>query len=146
MSRINPLALALACGVLAGSTIGCGSSGSSEAANEELFHHGSLGEVAALYESYFADLKKPPTKLSDVAKYEMGSPTGYRELKQGEIIALWGGPLSESNSDKVFAYEKEVPASGGYVLMGDGKTIKKMTAEDFQQASKLAEVPKMPKP
>jgi hypothetical protein len=65
-------------------------------------------------------------------------PTGYLELKSGKIIALWGARLSDGDADKVYAYEKATPESGGFVLMADGKTIKKMTAEEFKSAPKAA--------
>jgi len=33
---------------------------------------------------------------------------------------------------------KTVPQQGGYVLLQDGKTIKKMTADEFNAASQAA--------
>jgi hypothetical protein len=138
MSRFIPAGQALLIGIVLGATSGCGTSTSSPAANEELFHHGSLGEVGSLYQSYIVDKSKPPTKLADLVTYEVGMPTGYKELKEGNVVILYGAPISDSDVDKVLAYEKATPDAGGYALMADGKTIKKFTAEEFKSAPKAA--------
>jgi len=124
-------------GLVFGLAAGCGTT-ASPAADKELFYQGSLGEVGGIYESYIADAKKPPTKLADLTKYELGMPTGYKELKEGNVVVLWGAPISDGDADKVFAYEKSVPESGGHVLMADGKTIKTLTAEQFKSVPKAA--------
>ena len=61
-------------------------------------------------------------------------------LKSGDLVVQWGAPLSAegASSDTVLAYVKTVPEQGGYVLMQDGKSIKKMTADEFKNAPKAA--------
>ena len=121
--------------LLSGAITGCGSAGSQKA-DEELFHNNALEEVGTIYVSHLGDVKKPPTKLAEFAKYEIGMPTGFNELRSGNIIAFLGASPSDAEVDKVLAYEKSVPEAGGFVLMGDGKTVKKLTADEFKSAPK----------
>jgi hypothetical protein len=128
------------CAVLLGGLIlgiggGCGP-GEPAAGSPEIFQNAALTEVGSLIESYMADAKKPPTKQSDLAKYEPGLPSGWNELKKGNIVVFWGVPLASDDTSTVLAYEKATPDSGGLVLMKDGKTIQKMTAEEFKAAPK----------
>ena len=74
--------------------------------------------------------------MAELTKYQMGWPSGYKSVKEGTIIVVWGAPLQEGVTDKVLAYEKQVAESGGFVLMQDGKTVKKMTADEFKAAPK----------
>jgi hypothetical protein len=54
-------------------------------------------------------------------------------------VVLWGTPLKgegqTGKDEEVLAYQKEVPAQGGYVLLSAG-TVKKMSASEFQSAPK----------
>lgn len=118
------------------SSWGCGSSTSAPTTGPEVFHHAAMDEVANLYRASSEDAKKPPTKVANVSRYEIGLPSGYQELKNGNIIVYWGAPLSDSAANSILAYEKTTPESGGYVLMQDGSTIKKMTPEEFKAAPK----------
>jgi len=79
---------------------------------------------------------KPATRAADLAKYDKLYAVAWPKVKDGHIIVLFGAPLDKEGSDKVLAYEKAVPESGGYVMMQDGTTIKKMTAEEFKAAPK----------
>ena len=71
-----------------------------------------------------------------MTKYEKGLPARLREVEAREIIVFYGVPLQDGASDQVIAYEKQTPESGGRVLMQDGRTIKKMTADEFKAAPK----------
>ena len=122
-------------GLIAGAGFGCGSTAPPQQ-GVEVFQNAALSEVGGLIESYSVDAKKPPKSIAEVARYEIGMPTGFTELKSGNIVVFWGAPLSETATDAVLAYEKAVPQSGGFVLMQDGKTIKKMTADEFKAATK----------
>lgn len=89
---------------------------------------------------YQADNKgKAPAKAANLAKYETGFPSGYTNVRDGVIVVYWGAALADGVTDKVIAYEKGTPDSGGYVLMQDGITTKKMTAEEFKAAPKAGE-------
>jgi hypothetical protein len=137
MHRILHAGFVASLGMLMAVSGGCGSGGSSTpTSGPEVFQHASLQEVGDLYRTCIVDAKKPPTKLADLAKYEIGLPSGYQELKNGNIVVFWGAPVSDSASDIILAHEKATPTSGGYVLMQDGLTIKKMTAEEFKSAPK----------
>jgi hypothetical protein len=59
-------------------------------------------------------------------------------IKSGDLINQWGAPLSADvgPADAVLAYVKTVPEQGGNVLMQDGKTLNKMTADEFKAAPK----------
>jgi hypothetical protein len=58
-------------------------------------------------------------------------------VKSGDVVVLWGTTLQgEGDVGKdeiVVAYEKDVPTSGGFVLLSAG-TVKKMTADEFKAA------------
>jgi hypothetical protein len=140
MQRSGHAALVGVLGILAALSGGCGGSGA-PTSGPELFQHSSLLEVGDLYRNVVLDTHKPPTKAADFAKYENGFPGGYRLVKEGEIVVLWGAPLEESATGTVLAYEKTTPESGGFVLMQDTRTIKKMTAPEFQAAPKAPGTP-----
>ena len=132
--RCHRLVWVLAVLLVSGAWTGCGSGGSVEN-SPEVFQNAALSDVGSLYESYVMDANKPPTRLTDFARYEQGMPTGYRELQSGNLVVYWGATLS-SDGAQVLAYEKAVPSTGGLVLMSDGRTIQKMTPEQFQTAPK----------
>ena len=72
-----------------------------------------------------------------MTKYEKAFPLGCGKVKSGEIVLiLRRAAPGRGRSDKILAYEKQAPESGGHVLMQDGKTIKKMTADEFKAAKK----------
>jgi hypothetical protein len=104
---------------------------------------GALSDVGELYRLYQQEKKKPPAKAADLTKMEMVAPSGAIAIKTGEVVVRLGatlpsieeGPPSGS-SDEVLAYYKDVPQSGGQVLMLN-RTVKTMTAEEFK-AAKLA--------
>jgi hypothetical protein len=131
--RIN-----LAMGLLLGLSAGCGSGGSGVDSNpsQDAYKEASLGEVGDLLRNRKTENAPPPSKASDLARYRAGWPGGFKSVEEGSIVVIWGAPLQDGATDKVIAYEKQVPESGGYVLMQDGMTIKKMTADEFKTASK----------
>ena len=53
---------------------------------------------------------------------------------------IWNGVLSDSGDDAryVLGFEAGAPATGGYVVMGDG-TVRLMTGKDFSEAMMLPE-------
>jgi hypothetical protein len=108
----------------------------------------SLGDVGELYRVYSASKKKPPEKFADFQGMDAMSPTGYNALSKGEVVLRYGASLpdaelegfAKSGSDEVLAYQKQVPTSGGKVLMLD-RSIKEMTAEEFKSAKKAGKEP-----
>ena len=103
---------------------------------QEDVRKGTLREVGEMLTLYKASKKKPPAKVGDLATYEVGFQVGYLRTKEGEVVVAWGAPLKEGDSETVLAHEKRAPSEGGYVLMQDGQTVKKMTADEFKSAPK----------
>ena len=118
---------------------GCGGA-SNAPVTKEVMEETALSDVAELYRGYTSLKKKPPTKISDFASMEMMSPIGYEAVRSGTIIVRMGAVLPDTGEepgkgpgDEVLAYQKQVPESGGQVLMLN-RTIRKMTAEEFKTA------------
>lgn len=132
----------LMCGLVVGVLLtGCnsGQAGLSPDEAEQQIKRNSVEEVAELLRLYKANHhNKAPVKAKDLAAYEVGFPSGYLKVKQGDIVVLWSTPFVDGASDKIIAYEKEAPEAGGYVLMQDGTTVKKLTPEQFKTAPKAA--------
>jgi hypothetical protein len=92
-----------------------------------------LGDVLRLRQE---DSATPPATMADVTKYEKAYPLSLGKLKKGQLVLFYDVPLQDGIDDMILAYEKEAPESGGHVLMQDGKTIKKMTSDEFKAAKK----------
>jgi hypothetical protein len=92
-----------------------------------------------------ADLLKgagnPPSQLSDLEKGRRMHPAAYDAVKKGDIVVIWGtapkgeGDVAKGDAQEIIAYEKDVPAAGGWVLLSGG-TVKKLTAAEFAAARK----------
>ena len=148
MSKKFRLMMALSLGLCSFSLVGCGSS--QPVATPESATLSKLNDVAELYRVYSITNKKPPKTKAEAAKMENAVPSGLTPINTGDIIVLWGGELTDLNeeptgpkSDKILAYEKDVPAKGGKVLLLD-RNIKTMTPEEFAAAPKSAELASEP--
>ena len=124
--------------VALGLSAGCSSSnrgGSFEVApdNGERF---ALVEAGELLRNRMLDTGKPARSQADLVRYENAGPTAFNKIQKGEIVVLWGANPQEGAADKVLAYEKQTPKSGGFVLMQDGTTVKKMTPAELEAALK----------
>ena len=144
MSKKFRLMMALSLGLCSFSLVGCGST--QPAATPESATLSKLNDVAELYRVYSITNKKPPKSKAEAAKMENAVPSGLTPINTGDIIVLWGGELTDLNeeptgpkSDKILAYEKDVPAKGGKVLLLD-RNIKTLTPEEFAAAPKAAEL------
>jgi hypothetical protein len=123
---------------LLGFAAGCSSSGgggSFEAAPDNGERY-ALVEVGEILRNRMLDSTNPPRSQADIARYENAGPTAFNKIQKGEIVVLWGANPQAGASDKVLAYEKQTPQSGGFVLMQDGTTVKKMSPQEFQAAPK----------
>jgi hypothetical protein len=94
-----------------------------------------LGDVLRLRQE---DSSSPPAKLTDLEKYARAFPLACSKAKSGDVVLFFGAALREGVDDTILAYGNQVPVSGGYVLMQDGKTIKKLTADEFKSAKKAS--------
>jgi hypothetical protein len=103
-----------------------------------------LQDVGELYRLYQMSTKKPPRSLRDLNRVgDAAGPTGYEAIRSGQVVVRWRATLPDTAaeptsppSDQVLAYVKNVPETGGPVLMLD-RRIKHMTPEQFKVA-KLA--------
>jgi hypothetical protein len=97
-----------------------------------------LQQVGELYRHATNDANgKSPSCLADLDKYEQGFPDGYEFIRAGKCVVLWGATMGEGAdaATTVLAYEKDVPASGGTVLMLDG-SVKQLSSDEFVAAPK----------
>jgi hypothetical protein len=92
-----------------------------------------LTEIHQMYVLWFKRNPAPPKQLSDFEKteFEMAYPVGYKALKDGKVIGVYG--VSGTDSSTLQAYAKDVPTQGGLVVMADG-TIKTMSADELKTA------------
>jgi hypothetical protein len=99
-----------------------------------------LRDVDSILRNFSGASGKAPTKALDLAAFESNYQEGYRAVKSGEIVVVWGvkmaGEGEAANAPaNVIAYEKKAPTEGGYVLLQNG-TIKKMSKEEFDSTPK----------
>jgi hypothetical protein len=99
-----------------------------------------LSELGALYRGVSKRNKRAPKGLKEVQTLEQGFPTAVQKVRSGDLVVLWGAELSSEGEapNTVLAYEKAAPTAGGSVLMQDGRTIKKLSADEFKSAPKAA--------
>jgi hypothetical protein len=105
----------------------------------------NLLEVGELYRLYQVGKNKPPKALADLTSVRSQAANGFEALKSGKIVLQYGATLTDTSedpgqgsSDQVLAYEKQVPETGGKVLMLN-RAVKNMTAEEFKAAPKAGE-------
>ena len=111
---------------------GCAKSAAERTLNDE--RKDTLKDLGDLLKSLNDEGTKPPAKLAALEPFEPRIPMAGPAIRNGDIIYLWGAEYA-SGSTKVVAYEKKVPAEGGFVLLQDG-TVKEMSATEFGSAPK----------
>ncbi len=124
----------LAAAALAWLGAGCGG-GSSAPSAPEPPRQAALREVGEMYRVHANMGKGPPAREKDLATYAPAFSSGSMALVNREVNVFWGATLAPG-SESVLAHEKDVPRAGGLVLLGDGETVKRMTAEEFRAAPK----------
>jgi hypothetical protein len=97
-----------------------------------------LKELAAVYRDFSGRNKRGPKDFKELRRQGQGYPNAFELVHSGELIVQWGAPLlpNREAACAVLAYFKDAPQQGGRVLMQDGDTIKKMTAQEFEAAAK----------
>lgn len=120
---------------------GCGGPAGPKASSQEN-EQALLAEVGQLYQLYTAAQNKPPEKTADFTSSQAAFPQGYEAIRSGQIIVHYGAKMTDleegppkGESNEILAYEKQVPESGGQVLMLNRK-VKTMTSEEFKAAKK----------
>ena len=93
---------------------------------------------ARVYRNFATKKKRGPKNLKELNIKGQQYPIAVEMIKSGDLVVQWGAPLSPEGeaADAILAYVKTVPEQGGNVLMQDGRTIKKMTADEFKAAPK----------
>jgi hypothetical protein len=135
---MNRIALAVAVGSAMAFGAGCNSTGevgTSSDSKADRVQEMSLAQLGELLHLREQDAGRPAEKAVDLAKYEKAFPVAFGRVKAGEIVVL-AAPIEAAATDQVLAYEKQAAESGGYVLLRDGTTVKKMTADEFKAAQK----------
>ena len=100
-----------------------------------------LKAAALAYINYCDDNRgKAPAGPADLQKYVSEFPEVGQALQNGDIVIYWNVRFpddmqQQGTSNTVLGYEKDVPAKGGMVIMGDG-SVREMTAQEFQAAPK----------
>ncbi len=110
----------------------------------------NLVQVGELCRHYQFAKKKPPQKLDDLNTVRTQGMNGYQALRSGEIVLLYNATLPDldeepghAESAEILAYEKQVPESGGSVLLLN-RTVKKMTPEEFKAAPRTKDSKEVP--
>jgi hypothetical protein len=102
-----------------------------------------LRQLGLAYHNYCdSNGGKAPTKPEDLGPYLDNNKKLVDTMTTGKYVFLFGVRILDmkaGTSNTVLAYEKDVAAKGGQVLMGDG-SVKKMTTEEFKKAT-LAKKP-----
>ena len=93
-----------------------------------------LKELGEVYKYRAAQGLPQPARLEDLTDNEPVLSNAWQAIKDGTIVVSWRSGYSASSAE-VLAYEKDVPANGGKVLLRNGR-IKDMTAIEFHSASK----------
>ncbi len=123
--------------VLLGLGLVAGCSGQGKKADYAAPETGELGEVNELLRAAAGSNNRPPSKVSDLEKYKGNFPRAYESIKAGTIVVVWGSQMQGEGGGgtggSVLAYYKDVPNSGGYVLLTSG-AIRQMSASDFAAA------------
>ena len=121
-------------------TTGCGDDGSAVAKRRS-----SLHELGSGYVSFASENGRTAAGVSELCDFmRLRSPgdaqvqAAITRLEEGDIVMMWNGTWGEEsqNSKHVIAFEAGVPATGGYVVMGDG-TVRLMTVKDYSEATML---------
>lgn len=125
---------------------GCGPSGPPPASPDANMTR-DLENFGEMYRLVSSGKGRPPKNLTELQESAAGMTGGLTQITSDNLVVYWGAELSglgeepgNPPSDKILAYEKHVPESGGYVLMLD-RTVKKMTPEEFKSAPKAGTEP-----
>jgi hypothetical protein len=128
--------------LLTAAPTGCGGP-KGEPPTPDTMHAIALGDVAELYRIHSLDSKKPPRRLADLERFEQLNPTGLLAIRDGTVVVRWGATMTDletegpatSGDDEVLAWLRQVPDSGGMVLMLN-RERKTMTADEFRSAKR----------
>lgn len=127
---------------------GCGGGGAKVTEVQKDLRGSALTNLGAMYAEYQMNTGKPPQNHQILNEMPGAPPGGLMGAEPESVTVYWGVPMPDPGSvgapstpsDKVLAYDNQVPTTGGYVLMLDGRVVK-MTAEEFKAAPKAGPEP-----
>jgi hypothetical protein len=99
-----------------------------------------LKQIGLAYHDCLSNSNKPPAKIEDLAPYYENDAKITDALKKGQFVFIYNSSIKNmpaGTAKTILAYEKEVPTSGGLVLMADA-SVRSMTADEFKKAPKAA--------
>ena len=117
------------------SLCGCGGGGAKSGGPTAPSNMDTVADVAEMLKEYCAANKRPPNSLADLEDASATHPVGHAAASTKEFVIYYKVMINSAKADTVLAYHKDVPASGGVVVMQDG-SVKEMTAADFASAPK----------
>jgi hypothetical protein len=109
---------------------GCG--GPTGSNSVEVSLESDLRDLGEMYDLYAKQVKRPPAKFDDLATVTAAPP---ESASDGRLTVYWGTLVSPSGG-VVLAHESTADTGGGWVLMSDCKTVKKVTADEFRATPK----------
>lgn len=93
-----------------------------------------LRSIGQFYLQHQATSGRPPMSLDDLPEMQQEGRQLVQLIQSGEYVVLWGLDPANAGSN-VLAYHKNVPMSGGMVLLGDG-SVHNMQPQQFQATPK----------
>jgi hypothetical protein len=99
-----------------------------------------LKQIGLAYHNCLSNTNKPPAKLEDLAPYYENDAKITDALKKGQFVFIYNSSIKNmpaGTAKTILAYEKDVPSSGGLVLMADA-SVRSMTADEFKKVPKAA--------
>jgi hypothetical protein len=117
-----------------------GCSRPAETATPAALDDAKLRNVGELYRAHQINFGKPPKSVKDLSRVATITPSGYEAVAQKQVVVRWNATLPDtkeepggSPSADVLAFMKDVPQSGGPVLLLD-RTTRAMSADEFKAA------------
>lgn len=94
-----------------------------------------LQALGSVYKYLDYEKKPPPGKLADLNAYTDSLMEAWPKLQAGDYVVKWNVPFTEAapKANDLLAYEKRVPAEGGWALLRNA-TVKEITPAEFKAA------------
>jgi hypothetical protein len=120
---------------------GCGGDSKTNTGPREFSNADTLHEVAGMLRNHMAAKSAGPSKVADLAPFEIEYPRGFAAVKSGAVVVIWGAKVAGEGGTgaqgMIVAHMKDVPTNGGEVVLDNGD-VKTLTAEEFKAAPKAA--------
>lgn len=121
--------------------IGCGDGGAGDLIRKR---RSNLETLGAAYRAYCQDHGASPANSGELVEFlqpqagESKTDDAITALVEGDVTMIFGGQFDPAaqNDQYVIGFEAGVPATGGYVVMGDGQ-VQLMTVKNFSEADML---------